>query len=111
MKITLTQEDIDAGIKEDCRKCPLARAIEKVYPGKVQMFEQGVYLDNRVYPLPLVAEQFVHAFDRGGPVGPIEFEISEDAFITLDDSGNVLDIPENKCHATYYLSKRASNAK
>lgn len=37
----VTQEDIDAGEREDCFKCPIARSLNRVLPGLVAEVDQA----------------------------------------------------------------------
>jgi hypothetical protein len=82
MKISVTQEDIDTGITEDCRCCPIANAICRTVGPKgnvlvdsEQMIEIG-FSKYRAVRQEIVAE-FIASFDDGEIVHPFEFEIEE----------------------------------
>lgn len=39
--ISLTNEDIEAGVVDDCRNCPVARASQRAMPGSEVVVEEG----------------------------------------------------------------------
>lgn len=83
----VTQDDIDHGEREDCDKCPVARAINRVLPGFLADVTSGWIVlweyttDGRgnLWPVrqafrartPSNAETFIEDFDDDEPVGPI----------------------------------------
>ena len=85
MKITVEQFYIDAGVKGDCARCPIALAIlgQAALPVSVWPdFGLGVdqpYFNSRLngtrYPLPPEANEFAVKFDAGEKVSPFSFEI------------------------------------
>lgn len=77
--ITVTQEDIDQGIRNDCDKCPIARAIARELPGSepsvgdmVDLYGKGYYGDAHLSHL---ATKFINDFDNGNPVVPQAFHL------------------------------------
>ena len=84
IRVSVTQEDIDAGVACDCEKCPIARAMRALgYNATVD--DDIVYIWNEELRwegkkllwrrLPEVAVRFVAAFDGGQVVEPFEFEL------------------------------------
>jgi hypothetical protein len=80
MKIKVTQEHIDKGIRSDANKCPLALAIcdEGTKPtvglAYVYLWHEGTHTGKNVR-LPHEALMFRRAFDARRPVEPFEFEL------------------------------------
>lgn len=82
MKISVTEECITCGLREDCTACPVALAIARVIlPGAtVSVFLDTIEFHRVEYPsveLPTPPEvhSFVATFDAGEPVVPFDFEI------------------------------------
>lgn len=83
MKITVTKKHIDAGIRNDCERCPIALAILESVPDSasptVDHSEISFLKDNRFTLVhsdtPRSAEEFIERFDNGLPVQPFTFEI------------------------------------
>lgn len=75
MKIEVTQEDIKAGRKTECTRCPIALAIKRKvgYTMSVGTRVCGS-LDNE-FQLPKIAQDFISNFDHGNPVEPFTFEL------------------------------------
>lgn len=80
--VNVTEEDIKEGIKEDCWRCPIARAINRALPDgwvcdvsnyKVTLIKNLCPVE--VHPLPWVARGFISMFDSGNVVEPITFEL------------------------------------
>jgi hypothetical protein len=90
--VSVTQGDICSGVREDCNKCPVARAISRHFPGKwVSVTGDAVSIYNEYNPeedyytsceayyyLPDSVNHFVSNFDEGNPVAPFEFVIDTD---------------------------------
>ena len=81
MKVRVTQEDIDLGIRSNPCYCPIARALVRKLSGKMVMVNHkavtigdihGGFVGRR---LPRVARQFIHKFDTNNEVSPFEFEL------------------------------------
>jgi hypothetical protein len=71
VRVHLTQNDIDTGIRRNCRRCPAALAIRrKLKPGIMAMVTddfawlklRGIDLDPTI-PIPSRVANFIHAFD------------------------------------------------
>lgn len=79
MKISVTKQHIDAGIKLDACSCPLALALSDAgFPKPVVDGEQvEIAGEFGLFPLPEVAQQFVSDFDHGLPVAPFDFELGD----------------------------------
>jgi len=90
MKISVTQDHISAGKKEDCQKCPIALAITEALPGihvsvfgdlkstcnaPVEFRNAYVRLDGIAHYLPRDAASFIDDFDYSRKVHPFEFEL------------------------------------
>ena len=79
MLITVTQKDIDLGIRKNCRVCPVALAVYRAInlPIEVSAFNvchEGPY-GEIIAPLPPEATRFILDFDAGKEVGPFTFDL------------------------------------
>ena len=86
-KISITQDDIDQGMIRDASECPIARRLNKMFPGTswLTVTPDSVRLS---YDLPdgvavyrasfsRSATRFVHAFDKGmRDVQPFNFMLN-----------------------------------
>ena len=85
MRIEVTQEDIDRGLKSSCYECPIAYAYKRKVKNKIRLgFSVGTeYIDHFVgesqdrYMLPKEAKKFIRRFDQDQPVRPFSFEIKK----------------------------------
>src|SRR2546423_13684013 len=79
MKITVTAEDIDGGIRRDPHNCPVARALRRAGVAHSGVGGIAVMLGNQdqrmMVFLPGPAQEWIMQFDWGQPVQPFEFEI------------------------------------
>ena len=76
MKISVTQEDIEQGQRENCNYCPVALAIKRVVkPWDMAVGTSTCGINAHSYTLPTVAMMFIDSFDKGLPVQPFEFEL------------------------------------
>lgn len=78
--IVVTQENIDEGKPHKAHDCPLACALRDAGFDDAIVFFESAYVDlprrmSVACDLPLVAQEFREAFDRGQPVSPIQFDI------------------------------------
>lgn len=83
MKVTVTQKHIDDGEVCNCTSCPIALALrdEGVQAPIVDARTTSFFRNNGSwckYYLPPEARSFIHKFDNGIKVEPIEFELSLD---------------------------------
>lgn len=79
--VDVTAEDIAHGEREDCTKCPIARALRR-HKGfeKAYVNDQYVEIDHEnrhenLYRLPQEAVDFIRNFDDGKEVRPFKFEL------------------------------------
>lgn len=80
-EISVTQEDIDKGVRISCAYCPISLATRRTFPGATQVMT----LTNSIsfvligeyhnYELPIEAQEFTCDFDEDGPVAPFQFTI------------------------------------
>ena len=76
MKIKVTKEHIENGVREDCLLCPVATAVqEKIGKYMVTVRSDYIYINGETYPLTPETGEFVHMFDNGYEVAPFEFEL------------------------------------
>jgi hypothetical protein len=80
MRIEVTQEDIDNGLKGKCDSCAVALAAKRAFGNRIILVdgEQMDVIDNGkwdVLDLPDSAVAFIEAFDTGKPVKPFSFEL------------------------------------
>ncbi len=92
LTISVTQEDIKAGIRLHCGLCPVARAARRALRlAEIPHDEQLMHVNAKnIYPmgaskigskrhlLPNEAAEFISCFDSGFPVNPFSFEIDID---------------------------------
>jgi len=82
MKIQVTEDDILLGVQGDCKECPVANALNRIFPdakiisvidfSAIMLLKDG---STKSYSLPSIASDFIHNFDMGRKVYPFEFEI------------------------------------
>lgn len=87
IEVEVTQDDIDQGVPESYRKCPLALALRRMGYDIVEVFETSLecaYDPDSSTPfsvtwkckeLPGELEQFISLLDEGNEVFPTTFEI------------------------------------
>ena len=90
VRITVTQADIDAGVREDCHNCPIARAVKRAFPGASNVTVEGMICFDHGQQtfdcvLPPVADDFIDRFDNGLQVAPFGFD-AEFNIETIDGS-------------------------
>ena len=73
MKVKVTQEHINKGLKGSSCYCPIALAIG---PNCVVQYSH-ITIGNKEYRTPQAVFEFLHAFDNGLPVKPFEFELND----------------------------------
>lgn len=78
MKISVKQEHIERGEREEPYACPVALAMreslgKKVYVDRLEFLING----SVVAKLPKSCARFIETFDRGLPVKPFSFRIKE----------------------------------
>lgn len=79
MKVEVTQADIDAGIRKECMKCPVALAVKRLYPDReVKVGITRLYLKLHgiasCYRIPKEIAVKIARFDDGAKMVPMEFE-------------------------------------
>mgnify|MGYP003556362465 CR=1 FL=1 len=78
MKIQVTQEDIDKGIKQNICNCPIALSLKRNFPrAKVgcSITLNGTW--NDAIDTPVEASCFIDKFDNDLPVEPFEFDLPD----------------------------------
>ena len=80
VKIQVTQEHIEHGIPNNCSCCPIALAVQEVFPRQIVEVGQfdltvGGTKRHLEYELPEEASDFVEQFDMGHYVRPFDFEL------------------------------------
>ena len=79
MVINVTQEDIEIGIKKSSSRCPIARALMRIFPGnKVRVGFEDILIYNSYglvnrYKSTKNMKRFMNSFDHGKPVKPSRF--------------------------------------
>ena len=78
MRVIVKQEHIDKGLPYECTVCPIALALQE-YTGQQWQVQVCTAYSPRTpttyYRLPPEASRFIHAFDKGEPVAPFEFDL------------------------------------
>lgn len=78
MKISVTQEDIDKGERNECRRCPVALALARAGFSGWEVDAGTIFLPHSTAePIrtPVEVTRFVLDFDEGLPVFPFTFEL------------------------------------
>ena len=75
MIVSVTQKDIDSGVRHSPNTCPVARAIKRRIKDKpVHVYPDVICIDSTCYPTPPKVRYFISTYDvRGGPVKPMRF--------------------------------------
>lgn len=91
IKVSVTQKDIDQGVRGNAMTCPIARAAKRSLPNVRSVTHNKLIFNDLAYLiLPVEAWEFVYMFDYQGPakVKPLEFDLEVPiGFVTevLDD--------------------------
>lgn len=80
--VTVTQTDINRGIRDHCFKCPVARAMKRHVKGSIDLYVWGGYVNiwanatnNTAYiDLDDCVANKISDFDAEVPITPFEFE-------------------------------------
>lgn len=88
--IEVIQGDIDEGLRDNSRDCPIAIACRRAFPGRTPVvmdaFSRGNHYNHigiygaitvKHYEIPMAALNFINDFDSGKHVQPFSFQISE----------------------------------
>lgn len=79
VEVTVTQEDIDAGVPCDAGKCPIARRLHSLFGGTWEVMNSHALLEmGPRIRLPDQAIDFADDFDAGLPVRPFTFTLDYD---------------------------------
>lgn len=82
VRVRVTQEDIDAGVRDDCNRCPLALAVMRAVPqakmavvtyASVKLVMDATTLVTA--KLPDRATLAIVEFDSSGTMSPFEFDL------------------------------------
>jgi len=75
-EINVTREDIQKGRRGVCSSCPIALALRRAFStDKVDVDSFFLTIGFSAYMTPLIAVEFMAAFDRGEAVEPISFSL------------------------------------
>lgn len=90
VKITVTQSDIDWGIKGSCRFCPVARALMRRFPKSIiSVGPSHMIIDQLILITPYEVGRWIRNFDVGHRVLPFEFDLEIPDALDTARSGNV----------------------
>lgn len=79
MKITVTQDDIEHGVRGSYRFCPIAAALNRNGEYNVKVYQDTIWMGDREYRICSdVILSFIAAFDAKESVKPIEFYTQTD---------------------------------
>jgi hypothetical protein len=78
IRVRVTQEDIDAGERSDCGRCPVARAACRAVPGAVNVWVNYGFVEIGAMraDLPIAAVDAIIEFDLSGVMEPFEFDLT-----------------------------------
>jgi len=75
IRVEVTEEDIAKGIRENCRLCPIARAIKRLGHEEVAVMGDSIEIGTVDFEAPPEVDAFVEAFDAFRPVQPFAFDL------------------------------------
>lgn len=80
MRIDVTQDDIDKGLRNNCTLCPVALAIRRAIPGSDPWVDDHdiSFPSRRMAPIDTPSSsvmEFMHTFDLGDFVAPFSFAL------------------------------------
>ena len=81
MKIEVTQDDIDNGVRHSTEKCPIALAATRALGGPILVHADGSGDE---------IDKFIIAFDKGEPVSPFVFDSNTANPYPLESYADVL---------------------
>jgi hypothetical protein len=73
LPVTVTQEDIDKGVRSHPESCPIAQALRRQYGDSPSVGLYNFRLNDYRYSLPEEAQVFIMEFDSRWTVKPISF--------------------------------------
>lgn len=73
--VSVTQEDIDQGVRNSSFSCAVARACRRVIPYFSSCYN-GACIGGKLVPLPKDVFSWILNFDAGNLVKPITFELT-----------------------------------
>ena len=84
VRVRVTQDDIDAGVRCDCVRCPVALALMRAVPGcrealvDCARFDMDMVDGPNLYdvPLPIEVVNAIADFDTGAGMSPFEFDLT-----------------------------------
>lgn len=78
LKVTVTQEDIEKGKKNNPKKCPFARACKRVFKKGtlVNIYDNGLDIGSQMLLNTKELSKFINKFDEGKVVKPHTFVIN-----------------------------------
>jgi hypothetical protein len=89
LTVHVTEQDIAKGVKHQCDRCPVARAVTRAtgkpclasgfqldFYESADAFEDDTVFASFEVPTPAPVKMFMQAFDRGEDVAPFAFEIT-----------------------------------
>lgn len=79
MKVKITEEHIEYGMRGSCFFCPIAKSVQEQTHRKVYVTGTQIIVQSRgrprIYLLPVKIVQWIRDFDWGRTVGPVKFEV------------------------------------
>lgn len=83
MKIHVTQRHIESGKPKDNHACPIALAVKSINTeftripiNSIRVGRHLIAINEEIYELPNIANQFITDFDKGEKVEPFTFAAS-----------------------------------
>lgn len=81
LRISVTEDDIKRGKREDTKWCPIACAARKLGKKKrIYVDDCYVEIGSQSFRLPKVAQNFVYSFDGGKRVRPFSFVAKKESW-------------------------------
>lgn len=82
--VTVTQADIDGGVRNKCTKCPVALALKRLFPGRrISVANYSIKVGSCLERMPSEVISFVSWFDIGRAVQPFSFPLTLPDEVTL----------------------------
>lgn len=87
MLIEVTEEDIESGVRDDCERCPVAKAVWRAFkPDFVSVDQEYIRVDEKRWKTPEAVIEFINLFDSADPR-------DEESYKPLPFSFELLDAP------------------
>src|SRR5687767_6073357 len=74
-RVYVSQHDINTGFIQDCKRCPIAKALKRRFVGRIEVANNWCSINGIKYHLCEKGVNLILDFDRGRLVNPIHLYI------------------------------------